>query len=116
MGHTGFLSSNLQQESIMRLVTFAALAIIAATPAFAQSTAYPDAGTSSDVAVTPPAANPNVDSQTAAADMARQDYYKDKLDAAKAQSKADSAIADRDAAQDRAAQDRAVARDAENAR
>jgi hypothetical protein len=101
---------------ITRISTLAAVAMTAATPVFAQSTAYPDSGTSSDTQVTPPATNPNVDNQTAAADTARQDYYKDKLDAAKAQSKADSAIADRDAAQDRAAQDRAVARDAEDAR
>jgi hypothetical protein len=100
----------------MKLVPLAAMVMIAATPALAQSTAYRDSGTSSDVTVTPPAANPNLDSQTAAADMARQDYYKDKLDAAKAQAKADSALADRDAAQDRAAQDRAAARDAEDAR
>ena len=100
----------------MRLLTIAAVAMIAATPAFAQSTASPDSGTSSDVAVTPPAANPNVDNATVAADTARQSYYENKLDAAKAQSKADSAIADRDAAQDRAAQDREVARDAEDAR
>ena len=100
----------------MRLIVFAAVAMIAATPAFAQSTAYPDSGTSSDVTVTPPAANPNVDNETATADMARQNYYQHKLDAAKAQAKADSAIADRDAAQDRAAEDRAVARDAEEAR
>ena len=100
----------------MRLMTLAAVAMIAATPAFAQSTAYPDSGTSSDVAVTPPAANPNVDSATATADTAKQNYYQDKLDAAKAQAKADSAMADRDAAQDRAAEDREVARDAEDAR
>lgn len=100
----------------MRLVTLAAMAMIAATPAFAQSTAYPDSGTSSDTSVTPPAANPNVDNATAAADTARKSYYENKLDAAKAQAKADSAIADRDAAQDRAAEDRAVARDAEDAR
>jgi hypothetical protein len=92
------------------------MAMIAATPAFAQSTAYPDSGTSSDATVTPPAANPNVDSATAAADAAKQSYYQDKLDAAKAQAKADSAMADRDAAQDRAAEDRQVARDAEDAR
>ena len=100
----------------MRLITLAAVAMIAATPAFAQSTAYPDSGTSSDTSVTPPAANPNVDGPTATADAARQNYYQDKLDAAKAQAKADSAIADRDAAQDRAAEDRQVARDAEDAR
>ena len=100
----------------MRLLTLAAVAMIAAPPAFAQSTAYPDSGTSSDVAVTPPAANPNVDNATVAADQARQNYYQDKLDAAKAQSKAHSAIADRDAAQDRAAEDRDVAHEAEEAR
>jgi hypothetical protein len=104
----------------MRAIVLAAVAMIAATPAFAQSTinqatAYPDSG-STDTQVTPPAANPNVDNATAAADSARQSYYQNKLDAAKAQAKADSAIADRDAAQDRAAEDREVARDAENAR
>lgn len=100
----------------MRLITIAAVAMIAATPAFAQSTAYPDSGTSSDTRVTPPAANPNVDNATVAADQARQDYYQDKLDAAKAQAKVDSALADRDAAQGRAAADRDVARAAEDAR
>ena len=105
----------------MKLIMLAAVAMIATTPAFAQSTAYPDSGTSSDTTrsdsqVTPPAANPNVDNATAAADQARQSYYQNKLDAAKAQAKADSAIADRDAAQDRAAQDRDVAREAEEAR
>lgn len=100
----------------MQLITLAAMAMIVATPALAQSAAYPDSGTSSDTQVTPPAANPNVDNQTATTDTARQSYYQNKLDAAKAQAKADSAIADRDAAQDRAANDRAVARDAEDAR
>ena len=100
----------------MRMLIIAAVAMIAATPAFAQSTVYPDSGTSSDSQVTPPAANPNVDDQTVAADSARQNYYQDKLDAAKAQAKADSAIADRDAAQDRAAEDREARRDAEEAR
>jgi hypothetical protein len=100
----------------MRVIVLAAVAMIAATPAFAQSTAYPDSGTSTDTQVTPPAANPNVDNATATADSARQSYYQNKLDAAKAQAKADSAIADRDAAQDRAAEDREVARDADNAR
>ena len=100
----------------MKLIMLAAVAMIATTPAFAQSTVYPDSGTSSDSQVTPPAANPNVDNATAAADQARQSYYQNKLDAAKAQAKADSAIADRDAAQDRAAQDRDVAREAEEAR
>ncbi len=97
----------------MKLVVLASVALIAATPAFAQS-AYPDSRSSSDTtSVTPPAANPNVDSNTATADTARQNYYQDKLDAAKAQAKVDSAAADRDAAQDRAADDRAVARDAD---
>ena len=99
----------------MRVITLAAVAMIAATPALAQSV-YPDSGAGSDTQVTPPAANPNVDNATVAADQARQNYYQDKLDAAKAQAKADSAMADRDAAQDRAAEDREVARDAEDAR
>ena len=97
------------------VILAAAVAMAAATPVLAQS-AYPDSGTSTDTQVTPPAANPNVDNATVAADQARQNYYQDKLDAAKAQSNADSAMADRDAAQDRAAQDREVARDAEDAR
>ncbi len=101
---------------VTKLASLAAVAMIAATPAFAQSTAYPDSGTSSDTSVTPPAANPNVDNATVAADAARQSYYQNKLDAAKAQAKADSAIADRDAAQDRAAEDREIAREAEDAR
>jgi hypothetical protein len=96
----------------MRLITLAAVALIAATPAFA-APGDPDSDTAT---VTPLAANPNVDSQTATTDTARQDFYKNKLDAAKAQGKVDSAAADRDAAQDRAAEDRAVAHDAENNR
>ena len=99
----------------MRLIALAAVAVLAAAPAFA-APEYPDAGTTDSTTVVPPQANPNVDTQTATADAARQQYYKDKLDAAKAQSKVDSAAADRDAAQDRAAEDRAVARDAEDAR
>ena len=98
----------------MKFTTLATLAMIAATPALAQST-YPESGNDSTT-VTPPAANPNVDSATAAADTARQNYYRDKLEAAKAQAKADSAAADRDAAQDRAADDREAAREAEDAR
>ena len=101
---------------VTKMASLAAVAMLAATPVFAQSTAYPDSGTSSDTRVTPPAANPNVDSATVAADAARQSYYQNKLDAAKAQAKADSAIADRDAAQDRAAEDREIAREAEDAR
>jgi hypothetical protein len=96
----------------MRLIILAAVGLIAATPAFAAPT-YPD---SDATTVTPPAANPNVDSQTATTDTARQNYYHDKLDAAKAQGKVDSAAADRDAAQDRAADDRAIAHDAETNR
>ena len=99
----------------MRLVMLAAVAAIVATPVIA-APEYPDAGTTDSTTVVPPQANPNVDSQTATADTARQSYYQNKLDAAKAQAKADSAIADRDAAQDRAAEDRAVARDAEDSR
>ena len=99
----------------MKLFTLAAVAVLAATPVFA-APEYPDAGTTDSTTVVPPQANPNVDSQTATADTARQQYYKDKLDAAKAQAKVDSAAADRDAAQYRAADDRAVARDAEDNR
>ena len=98
----------------MKFITLAAVAMIAATPALAQST-YPNSSNDSTT-VTPPAANPNVDNATAAADTARQNYYQDKLDAAKAQAKADSAAVDRDAAQDRAAEDREAAREAEDAR
>ena len=96
----------------MRIITLAAVAVLAATPVFAAPD-YPDSSTADSTTVVPPQANPNVDTNTATADRARQDYYQDKLDAAKAQSKVDSAAADRDAAQDRAAEDRAVARDAE---
>jgi hypothetical protein len=106
----------------MRLTMISAVCILAATPALAAPN-YPDLGTSDSAtivtprqdstSVTPPAANPNVDTQTAAADVARESYYRNKLDAAKAQGKVDSAAADRDAAQDRAAADREVARDAE---
>jgi|SRR5579863_6314404 len=99
----------------MRLIALAAVAALAATPAFA-APEYPDAGPADTTTVTPPQANPNVDTATANADSARQDYYQDKLDAAKAQAKVDSAAADRDAAQDRAAEDRAAARDAEDNR
>jgi hypothetical protein len=99
----------------MRMIMLAAVAVLAATPVFA-APEYPDAGTTDSTTIVPPQANPNVDSQTAAADTARQQYYKDKLDAAKAQGKVDSAAADRDAAQDRAADDRAVARDAQDNR
>jgi hypothetical protein len=98
----------------MRVITLAAVAMIATAPAFAQSTVYPDSGSSADV--TPPAANPNVDNATVAADQARQNYYQDKLDAAKAQAQVDSAMADRDAAQARASEDRDVANEAEDAR
>jgi hypothetical protein len=97
------------------MITLAAVAVLAATPAFA-APAYPDAGTTDSTTIVPPQANPNVDSQTATADGARQSYYQDKLDAAKSQAKVDSAAADRDAAQDRATEDRAVARDAEDNR
>jgi hypothetical protein len=96
----------------MRIITLAAVAVLAATPVFAAPD-YPDAGTTDSTTVVPPQANPNVDGQTATADSARQSYYENKLDAAKAQSKVDSAVADRDAAQDRASEDRAIARDAE---
>src|ERR1700743_2047597 len=96
----------------MRLVMLAAVAAIVASPVIA-APEYPDAGTTDSTTVVPPQANPNVDNQTATADTARQNYYQDKLDAAKAQSKVDSAVADRDAAQNRAADDRAIARDAD---
>jgi hypothetical protein len=85
----------------MKLATATiALALIAA-PAFAQS-----ASTSDQTTIPSPRANPNVDSSTAASDTARQNYYQDKLDAATAQSQADSALANRDAAQLRAQEDR----------
>jgi hypothetical protein len=73
---------------------------------------YSDSGTSSDVVVTtPPPAS--TDTRTATANAARESYYQNKLDAAKAQSKADDAVAQRDAAEDRAADDREIAKDAE---
>ena len=98
----------------MRLIMLAAVAALAVTPALA-APAYPsDSAAQDSTTVTPPEANPNVDSQTSDADAARKNYYQDKLDAAKAQSKVDSAAADRDAAQDRAAADRAEQRDAED--
>jgi hypothetical protein len=86
----------------MKIATISLLAILAATPVLAQAPAAADSTTS----VVPPSENPNVDDQTAATDTARQNMYKHKLDAAKAQSNADSAIADRDAAQAQADQDR----------
>lgn len=95
----------------MKLLTLAAFAVLAATPALAAS-AYPD-----DVSVPPPSsanASPSdVDANIAAKDSARQSYYQNKLDAANAQSKiddaqsqADQAVSERDAALDRADQDR----------
>ena len=96
----------------MKLVAAAAIAALFVTPAIAAPN-YPDAGTADSIVIVPAQANPNVDTQTATADAARQSYYENKLEAAKAQSKVDSAVADRDAAQDRAAEDRAVAQDAE---
>jgi hypothetical protein len=99
------------QEFKMKLAALSIVALLAAAPAFAQSVtdsdkASSDMNATSSTMVTPPAENPNVDAQTAAADTARQDMYKHKLDAAKSQAKADSAIADRDAAEAQADQDR----------
>ena len=97
----------------MKRATISILALLIASPALAQAVSDPDRvpsdtpAANSSTEVVPPAQNPNVDEQTAAADTARQDMYKHKLDAAKAQAKADSAIADRDAAQAQAEQDRA---------
>jgi|ERR1700689_3327138 hypothetical protein len=88
----------------MKLAAISLLAVLAATPAFAQAPAA--AAADSTTSAVPPSENPNVDDRTAATDSARQDMYKHKLDAAKAQSNADSAIADRDAAQAQADQDR----------
>jgi hypothetical protein len=95
---------------MMKLAIFSVLAVLAATPVLAQSDSdksQADINASSSTAVTPPAENPNVDSQTAASDTARQAEYKNKLDAAKAQSKIDSAKADRDASLAKADQARA---------
>jgi len=92
----------------MKLVIPTIALMLAAAPAFAQQTS-----TSDQTTIAPPQDNPNVDSSTAAADSARQSYYQDKLDAATAQSQADSAIANRDAAQMRADQDRAQQLDAQ---
>ena len=101
----------------MKLAILAAVATLAAVPALAQTTVYSGSGTSSDVVVTtPPADSPSMDARTATANAARESYYENKLDAAKAQAKADEAIAQRDAAEDRAADDRDVARDAEDDR
>ena len=96
----------------MKLTVLAALAALVATPALAASD-YPD----SQAPVYPDnqtvVSSPDVDSQTAVKDSARQSYYHDKLDAAKAQTDADNARAqadqseaDRDAALNRADQDR----------
>jgi hypothetical protein len=81
----------------MKLATVSLLAVLAATPALAQAVpdsdnSQPDPNVKSLPAVPALAENPNVDSQTAAADSARQD-----MKAAKAQSKIDSAKADHDA-------------------
>ena len=86
----------------MKLAAISLLAVLAAATALAQAPAAADSTTS----IVPPSQNPNVDDRTSATDTARQDMYKHKLDAAKAQSNADSAIADRDAAQAQADQDR----------
>jgi hypothetical protein len=96
----------------MKLAVAAAIAALVVTPAIAAPN-YPDTDTTDSTTVVPAQANPNVDAQTATADAARQSYYENKLDAAKAQSKVDSAVADRDAAQDRAVEDRAATEDAE---
>jgi hypothetical protein len=98
-----FLDTSRRQELKMKLAAISLLAVLAATPAFAQA---PAPASDSATSVTPPSENPNVDDRTAATDTARQDMYKHKLAAAKAQSKADSAIADRDVAQAQADQDR----------
>jgi hypothetical protein len=100
------------KEFKMKIVTMTLLAGLAVTPALAQPAADQDnvsaaATAESKTAVAPVSENANVDDQTAAADIARQKMYKHKLDAAKAQSNADSAIADRDAAQAKAEDDRA---------
>jgi hypothetical protein len=96
-------------ERTMRLVTIAIFAALAATPAMAAEIS-PDANTTA--ATTAP--DPSVDGRVAAKDQARQDLYKHKLDAAKAQTQtdnasaqADQAAANRDASLDKAAQDRA---------
>ncbi len=111
----------------MRLALLAAVPLLAATPALAAPD-YPDY---SDYPDSPPATvtvTPRVDSTTTiatprtssedmrvAANAARESYYRNKLEAARAQAQIDSAIADRDAAQDRAAADREAAEDAEEA-
>jgi hypothetical protein len=98
------LDTRHHQELKMKLAAISLLAVLAVTPALAQAPAA--AAADSTISVTPPSENPNVDDRTAATDAARQDMYKHKLDAAKAQVKADSAIADRDAAEAQADQDR----------
>ena len=100
-----------------KLAILATVATLAAVPALAQTTVYSGSGTGSDVVVTtPPADSPSTDTSTARANAARESYYENKLDAAKAQARADDAIAQRDAAEDRAADDRDVARNAEDDR
>jgi len=131
-----FLSNFSQRSSVMRLAMLAAVPVfLAAAPALAAPdypdySSYPDStAAESTVVVTP-----RVDSTTtvvtpltssentriAAANAARENYYRDKLEAAQAQARVDSAlanrdaaIADREAAQDRAAADREAAEDAE---
>lgn len=103
----------------MKLATLAVFTALIATPALAASD-YPDAQPSQypDEQSTVP--SPDLDSQTATKDAARQNYYQDKLNAAKAQTQADNAQAqadqaqaDRDAALNRADQDREDARAAD---
>jgi len=124
--------SNLEpKEFSMRLAMLAAVPLLAATPALAAPdySVYPDsAPTDSTVVVTPRAdstttivtpLHPSEDRQIAA-NAARESYYRNKLEAAQAQARMDSAeanreaaAAERDAAQDRAAVDREAAEDAE---
>jgi len=113
----------------MRLL--AAVPLVLATPALAAPDYYsPDSPPADSAVVVTPRADstttivtpltPRDDTQVAAANAARESYYRNKLEAAQAQARADSAVANRDAAiaerdraQDRAAAAREAAEDAE---
>jgi hypothetical protein len=91
----------------MKLATLAILAAAMATPALAADD-YDNAPNTATAAA--PDSSQAADPAVAAQDHARQELYKHKLDAAKAQTQADDAQAQADNAQSRAA-DAAAQRD-----
>ncbi|MBN9544575.1 MAG: hypothetical protein J0I19_03820 [Alphaproteobacteria bacterium] len=117
----------------MRFAMLAAVPLLVAAPALAAPDYYdyPDSPPANSTVVVTPRVDSTTttvvtpltsseDTRIAAANAARESYYRDKLEAAQAQSRVDSAnanrdaaVADREAAQDRAAADREAAEDAE---